>query len=54
VQLVGPLPAEVQNYTSYTAAVITVAPNPDSAKAFLAYLASIDGRALFKANGISE
>jgi molybdate transport system substrate-binding protein len=54
VQLVGPLPAEIQNYTSYTAAVITVAPNPDSAKAFLAYLASIDGRALFKANGISE
>jgi molybdate transport system substrate-binding protein len=54
VRLVGALPAEIQNYTSYTAAVITAAPNPDRAKAFLAYLASIDGRALFKANGISE
>jgi molybdate transport system substrate-binding protein len=54
VQLVGALPAEIQNYTSYTAAVIAVAPNPGGAKAFLTYLASGDGRALFKANGISE
>jgi molybdate transport system substrate-binding protein len=54
VQLVGALPAEIQNYTSYTAAVIAVAPNPGGAKAFFTYLASGDGRTLFKANGISE
>lgn len=52
--LVGPLPAEIQNYASYTAAVIAAAPNPDGAKAFMAYLASPDGRALFVANGIPE
>jgi molybdate transport system substrate-binding protein len=40
--------------TSYTAAVIAAAPNPDGAKAFLGYLASPDGRALFAQNGISD
>jgi molybdate transport system substrate-binding protein len=54
VRLVGALPAEIQNYTSYTAALVAVAPNPAGAKAFLTYLASSDGRALFAANGISE
>ena len=54
VRLVGPLPAEIQNYTSYTGALIAAAPNPGGAKAFLAYLASPDARVLFAANGISE
>jgi molybdate transport system substrate-binding protein len=54
LRLVGPLPAEIQNYANYSAAVIAVAPNPDAAKAFLGYLASPDGRALFLANGIPE
>src|SRR5580692_7222268 len=54
LRLVGPLPAEVQNYANYSAAVIAAAPNPDAARAFLAYLASPEGRALFLANGIPE
>jgi len=54
LRLVGPLPAEIQNYASYSAAVITTAPNPEAAKAFLAYLASAEGRALFVANGIPQ
>jgi molybdate transport system substrate-binding protein len=54
LRLVGPLPAEIQNYANYSAAVIAVAPNPEAAKAFLTYLASPDGRALFLANGIPE
>jgi len=54
VRLVGPLPAETQNYTSYTAALIAISPNAQSARAFMTYLASRDGRALFAANGISE
>lgn len=54
LRLVGPLPAEIQNYASYNAAVVAIAPNPADAKAFLAYLASADGRALFVANGIPE
>jgi molybdate transport system substrate-binding protein len=54
LRLVGPLPAEIQNYANYSAAVISAAPNPDGAKAFMTYLASPDGRALFLANGIPE
>ncbi len=54
LRLVGPLPAEIQNYASYSAAVISAAPDPDGAKAFMAYLASPEGRALFRANGIPE
>ena len=50
--LVGPLPEEIQNYTSYTAALVTAGANPDAARAFLRYLASPEGRALFAANGI--
>ncbi len=54
LRLVGPLPAEIQNYANYSAAVIAAAPNADGAKAFMTYLASPDGRALFLANGIPE
>jgi molybdate transport system substrate-binding protein len=54
LRLVGPLPAEIQNYANYSAAVVAAAPNPEAAKAFLAYLASPEGRALFVANGILE
>jgi ABC-type Fe3+ transport system substrate-binding protein len=45
---------EIQNYASYSAAVIAAAPNPEGAKAFMAYLASPDGRAFFVANGIPQ
>jgi molybdate transport system substrate-binding protein len=54
LRLVGPLPAEIQNYANYSAAVIAAAPNADAATAFVTYLASPDGRALFVANGIPE
>jgi len=54
VRLVGPLPAETQNYTNYTAALIAISPNAQSARVFITYLASRDARALFAANGISE
>jgi molybdate transport system substrate-binding protein len=54
LRLVGPLPAEIQNYANYSAALIAAAPNAEGAKAFIGYLASPDGRALFLANGIPE
>jgi molybdate transport system substrate-binding protein len=54
LRLVGPLPAEIQNYANYSAAVIAAAPDAEAAHAFLTYLASPDGRALFVANGIPE
>jgi molybdate transport system substrate-binding protein len=54
LRLVGPLPAEIQNYANYSAAVIASAPNAEGANAFMAYLASPDGRALFLENGIPQ
>jgi molybdate transport system substrate-binding protein len=50
--LVGPLPEEIQNYTPYTAALVTAASNAEAAKTFLRYLGSTEGKALFATNGI--
>ena len=52
LKLVGPLPAEVQNYTSYEAAVMTRAPSADAARAVLRQLATPAGKAAFVAAGI--
>jgi molybdate transport system substrate-binding protein len=50
--LVGPLPTEVQNYTSYTAAVAIAASDAAAARGLIDYLGSPAGRALFAAAGI--
>ncbi|HSN46693.1 MAG TPA: substrate-binding domain-containing protein [Casimicrobiaceae bacterium] len=52
VRLVGPLPAAVQNTTSYTATVLRNAPAPDAARAFIAYLTTASAKARFAAAGI--
>lgn len=52
LKLVGPLPADVQNYTSYEAAVMTGAPNAEAAKAVLKLLASPAGKAAFVQGGV--
>ena len=52
LRFVGPLPAEVQNYTSYTAAPHAASSNADAAAAFVRYLASPAGKAFFTAAGI--
>jgi molybdate transport system substrate-binding protein len=52
VRLVGPLPAEVQNYTRYEAVVMTGARSPDAAKAVLRQIASPAGKAVFVAGGV--
>ncbi len=52
LKLVGPLPADVQNYTSYGAALLTNATSVDAAKAFLAYLATPEAKQTFVAAGI--
>ena len=54
VRLVGPLPADVQNYTSYAGAAMTAQPNADAARAFLRHLGSRDGQAMFAAAGIER
>lgn len=52
LKLVGPLPAEVQNYTSYGAALMTNAPSPDAAKSFLSFLTSPEAKRAFADAGI--
>lgn len=52
LRLVGPLPAEVQNYTSYDAALMTAASAAGPAKAALALLAAPAGKAAFASAGV--
>ncbi len=52
LKFVGPLPADVQNYTSYGAALMANAPTPVAAKAFLSFLATPEAKQVFVAAGI--
>ncbi len=52
VTLVGPLPADVQNFTTYGAAALTGTASKDAANAFLAYLATPEAKQAFKSAGI--
>ncbi len=52
VKLVGPLPADVQNYTSYEAAMMTGATSPEAVKAVLNQMATPAGKAVFAAAGV--
>ena len=52
LRLVGPLPAEIQNYTSYVAAPMVASASAEAATAFVRYLASPAGKAQFTAAGI--
>ena len=54
LRLVGPLPPEVQNYTSYAGAAITARPDADVARTFVRHLGSPDGQAMFAAAGIER
>lgn len=51
LRLVGPLPAEIQNYTSYTAVPMKAGSNKDAAQAFVRFLGG-NGKPLFVAAGI--
>ena len=52
LRLVGPLPADVQNYTSYDAALMTAASAAEPAKAALALLATPEAKAVFVSAGV--
>lgn len=52
LRLVGPLPAEVQNYTSYEAALMTGAASADAARTVLRYLLTPAAKAAFTAGGV--
>ena len=52
VVLVGPLPAEIQNTTTYSAAIATQSQNHDAAQALIKAFANPQGAALLKAKGM--
>lgn len=50
--LVGPLPAEIQNYTSYTAVPMSAGTQKEAARAFVTFLGGPVGRPLFVSAGV--
>ncbi|HEV2957760.1 MAG TPA: substrate-binding domain-containing protein, partial [Xanthobacteraceae bacterium] len=50
--LVGPLPADIQNYTVYTAAIGTAARDRAAAQALVKYLSGPAAAAVLKAKGM--
>lgn len=54
LKLVGPLPAEIQNYTSYTAAPLATGQQQELAQQFVVFLSGSVGKPLFMAAGITD
>jgi molybdate transport system substrate-binding protein len=52
VTLVGPLPAEIQNYTVYSVGLSTAAKDAEAAKAFIKVLTGPSAAAVIKAKGM--
>ena len=52
LKFVGPLPAEIQNYTAYAAIVVADTVAPDAAQKFVRYLTSPAAKKTFAAAGI--
>ncbi len=51
-ELVGPLPADIQSYTYFSAAVAVASKEADAAKAFIKFLAAPSALAVIKAKGM--
>jgi molybdate transport system substrate-binding protein len=54
VKLVGPIPAEIQNYTTYAAGVGTEAKQPEAARAMLKLLTGAAADGVLKARGMER
>lgn len=54
VRLAGPLPAELQNYEPYLAAVTANAKSPEAAKALVAFLTSPQTKATLAKRGVDQ
>lgn len=52
LRFVGPLPAEIQNYTNYAATVVPGSPVDSGAQAFIRSLTTHEAKAIFAAAGI--
>ena len=53
LKFVGPLPAEIQNYTAYSAVPMTAAASAELARAFVKDLGGAESKALFVGAGIN-
>ena len=51
VDLVGPLPAAIQSFTSFSGAITTSSQQPQSARAFLRFISSPSAMSMMKAKG---
>jgi molybdate transport system substrate-binding protein len=51
VDLVGPLPGEIQNVTSLAAGIVTTTKIPEAARALIDFITSPAAAVLLKANG---
>ena len=52
VDLVGPIPPEIQHTTAFAAAVVTIAPNQRSAREFVSFFGSPAARDIIRAHGM--
>jgi molybdate transport system substrate-binding protein len=52
VDYVGPLPAPLQNYTTFSAGVLSNAKEPDAARALIRYITSSQAGAVYKKRGM--
>jgi molybdate transport system substrate-binding protein len=52
VQVAGPLPAAMQNYTGYDAIVLAVSKAGETARDFIRYLTTANSRKIFAATGV--
>jgi molybdate transport system substrate-binding protein len=52
VDLVGPIPQDIQHVTSFAVAVVSAAPNPEMARAFVSSFGSPAAREIIRAHGM--
>jgi molybdate transport system substrate-binding protein len=51
VDLVGPLPAEIQNVTPLAAGIVTITKAPEASRALISFISSSAAAILLKAHG---
>ena len=52
VELVGPVPADLQAFTTYATVIPTIAKEPAAAKAFIEFVASPEAISILKSKGL--